>query len=125
MTNNSSSRGWAACVRRAILGLTAITLFATLPAAADETTTTSTVGRVQIDPQPVQAVYYFRRTDESGWGAAGCPSAGWAYVYATEPGFEALLAAVLQARQNGKVVSFWGNCTGGDYFKVEGLYLWP
>ncbi len=88
------------------------------PALAAEGTGSKPVEAVQVttDGATVATYYFYTST---GWGAAGCPGAQWAYIYSDRIGARELLALVMQARQINKTVHFVGDCAGPAYFQVQ------
>ena len=65
------------------------------------------------------ATYYF--TNNIGWGAPGCPNAGYAYFYSDRVGAKEMFAQVMQLRQLGKRMYFGGTCNGTSYFQVTDI----
>jgi hypothetical protein len=106
--------------RKTLKAMLASALFAAVwqPAWALEGTSAKLVDGMQVSTSSVGvATYYF--FSSTGWGAAGCPGAQWAYIYSDRIGSRELLALVMQARQINKTVVLTGNCAGPAYFQVQ------
>lgn len=89
----------------------------------EEWTALKTPSSFQIEARPTVATYYVK--SDSGWGAPGCPSAQWAYIWSDRQGGKEVYNSALLAREFGRNVRFYGVCdvssTSGvpsNYFRI-------
>lgn len=125
MSANRMERMKRRIARRVRLGIAAAAAYAIaispLSAQTVEAGVVQNVGRydVNLGPAGSVATYYFYTTT-TGWGAASCPNAYWAYYYSDKVGAKDLFSLIMQAKQMGKQLYIWGTCNGTAYFQIVG-----
>jgi hypothetical protein len=117
-TWNKSRRSVATVLRGGLAGLL-VWLGAGVPAFADEASAIRTIGLLELYSGATTAYdsTFYAETD-TGWGAASCPGATWAYFYSSRANAKEMFALLMYAKQLGKQVQLVGTCASSSYFVV-------